>query len=156
MTGSLKRFLSLRVIVALALILWCAGTGCMLVSYARTANDPAADSTSAADESLSGMPACHAQRQKTHKATSSKTARDTAGRFNVPAPTRSGSMSCCPLTTGSLVATSRPQANDAAPAFSNTNSELPNLVRSTSRPVAIPLRLPNRAHSYLLDCAFLI
>lgn len=155
-TGALKRFLSFRAILALALILWCAGTGCMLVGYAREANSPAVESESPAVENMAGMPACHAKRHKPQNAASSKGGNDKADKLNLPSPSRSGSMSCCPLTTRSIAAASRPQANDPAPALSNSNSELPNLVRATNEPVAIPLRLPNRAHSYLLGCAFLI
>ena len=143
--------------LAIALMLWCAGTGCLLVCYAGESTSLAAETTSSASESMSGMPACHAQRQKNKQGAKSETpAPDRAGRFNAPAPSQSGAMSCCPLTSGLIAAASRGQSNDAAPAISNTSTQLPNLVRSTNKPAAIPLRLPNRAHSYLLDCAFLI
>jgi hypothetical protein len=65
-------------------------------------------------------------------------------------------MNCCPLTSGSIAATSRSQSNSAAPVLANTGSQLTDLITSRTRPVAVPLRLPNRAHSYLLGCAFLI
>ena len=157
MTGVLKRLLKFRVMVALTLMLWCAGTGCLLVCYAGESTSLAAETTSSASESMSGMPACHAQRQNTKQVAKSEApAPDRAGRLNAPAPSRSGAMSCCPLTSGLIAAASGAQSNDVAPAISNTSTQLPNLGRSTNKPAAIPLRLPNRAHSYLLDCAFLI
>ena len=157
MTAALKRLLKVRMMVALALMLWCAGTGCLLVCYAGEPTSLATEVTSSASESMSGMPSCHAHLQKNKRvAKSEKPALDKAGRLNAPAPSRSSSMSCCPLTSGLIAAASRAQSNDAAPAISDTSTELHNLVRSTNNPLAIPLRLPNRAHSYLLDCAFLI
>jgi hypothetical protein len=156
-TGVLKRLLKFRVLVALALIVWCAGTGCLLVCYAGEPTSLAAEATSSASETMSGMPACHAHLQNNKRVAKSETpALDKAGRLNAPAPSRSGVMSCCPLTSGLIAAASRAQSNDAAPLISNPSTQLHNLIRSTNNPLAIPLRLPNRAHSYLLDCAFLI
>jgi hypothetical protein len=40
--------------------------------------------------------------------------------------------------------------------LSPTDSSAFKLLTSNQKPVAVPLRLPNRAESYLLDCAFLI
>jgi hypothetical protein len=40
--------------------------------------------------------------------------------------------------------------------LSQTNSSAFKPLTSVQKPVAVPLRLPNRAHSYLLDCVFLI
>lgn len=146
--------------LAIALMLWCAGTGCMMVSYASAGATEAVtvESSSPAVEDMAGMPACHAQRQKNRKVTTSKApAAGNVGQVNLPGPSRSGAMSCCPLTTGSIAAASRAQWNDdGATAIANTDSQIPNLEGLRNKPLAIPLRLPNRAHSYLLDCAFLI
>jgi hypothetical protein len=65
-------------------------------------------------------------------------------------------MNCCPLTSGLIAATSRSQSNSAAPALVNTGSQLTDLNTTVTTPLPVPLRLPNRAHSYLLGCAFLI
>src|SRR5947208_14813163 len=72
------------------------------------------------------------------------------------APAPSGAMSCCPLTSGSIVVGSRSQTNDHASELAQTDSSSLKLTNSNQARVAIPLRLPNRARSYLLDCAFLI
>lgn len=147
-------------VLAIALILWCAGTGCMMVSYASGGDTVAAtaESVSPAADQMAGMPACHARRQKNRKVTTSQaSAAGNLGQVSLPGPSRSGAMSCCPLTTGSIAAASRPQSNDDAPTqIANTDSQIPNLEGLRNKPIAIPLRLANRAHSYLLGCAFLI
>ena len=145
--------------LAIALMFWCAGAGCMMVSYARAGDKvtAVADSGSSASEEMAAVPACHAHKQKTRKAKTSKaTTADTVGQFNLPTPSRSGAMSCCPLTTGSIAPASRSQSNSSAPAVTHPDFQLPNLINTQTAPVAVPLRLPNRAHSYLLDCSFLI
>jgi hypothetical protein len=131
----------------------------MMVSYARGADSEtaAAEPTSLAAEDMAGMPACHAQHKKNRKVTTSKTsAAFPVGQFDLPGPARSGAMNCCPLTSGSIAATSRPQSNSPASALANTGSQLTDFLTSRTATVAVPLRLPNRAHSYLLGCAFLI
>jgi hypothetical protein len=65
-------------------------------------------------------------------------------------------MSCCPLTSGSIVVASRTQTGDSASALADTTPAAVKLENSYQTVVAAPLRLPNRARSYLLDCAFLI
>lgn len=142
--------------LALVLVFWCAGTGCVLVSYASDGETPGAESTSAPSDGMTTAPSCHAQRQGNRKTTAKTTAADRVGQLNLPMPSRSGAMSCCPLTSGSIAAASRSQSNNSAPALANTESQILNLAHLTKVPVAIPLRLPNRAHSYLLDCVFLI
>lgn len=144
--------------LAIALILWCAGTGCVMVSYARGGDAGAriAESASPAVQNM-GMPSCHARREKTGKVTTKKTsAAASVDQVGLPSPSRSGAMSCCPLTNGLIAAASRSHSNSAVPALANTGSQLPDLMASRPGPIAVPLRLPNRAHSYLLDCAFLI
>ena len=146
-------------ILAITLMLWCAGAGCMMVSYARGGDTEAAvsESASSAAQDMAGMPACHARQKKNRKLATSKTlATRSVNQLKLPMPTRSGAMSCCPLTTGSIAVASRAQSNHTAAAISNTDSQIPNLERLTNKPLAVPLRLPNRARSYLLDCAFLI
>jgi len=99
--------------VALALIVWCAGAGCLLVSYSRQSiNDliPGTASASQPSNEMATAPSCHAHRQ-TQKATASKTAK-AAGAITQPisGSSRSGSMSCCPLKTGTMAAASRSQS----------------------------------------------
>jgi hypothetical protein len=65
-------------------------------------------------------------------------------------------MSCCPLTSGSIIAASRSQSSDDHLALDENSSSSFGVTNSTSAPLTIPLRLPNQAQSYLLGCAFLI
>ena len=166
---ALKRLFSLRSLLALGLMFWCAGAGCMMVSYARAA--VVTDSLMVADIMDAGMGASksmdsHACCKARHRGLkpaghrSAPTAKlDFDGRqlLTTPStPPQSGAMNCCPLTSGSIVVTSRSQSNDNATVLQQTDSSSQVLIESSPSPVAVPLRLPNRAHSYLLDCAFLI
>ncbi len=141
----------------------------MMVSYARAA--VVTDSSIVADIMDAGMGAstsrdahaCCKARHRGLKPTQHQSAStadvDFAGRqlLTTPStPPQSGAMSCCPLTSGSIVVTSRSQSNDNATVLQQSDSSSQLLVDSSPSPVAVPLRLPNRAHSYLLDCAFLI
>ena len=140
--------------LALVLMFWCAGGGCMLVSYATAVGSPLADSASGPSDEMTAAPSCHAHRQKNQKPTSKAAVADRVGRLNIPMPSRSAALSCCPLTSESIAVAYRPQ--HSAPALTNSESQIQNLALLTTAPVAIPMRLPNRADSYLLDCAFRI
>lgn len=162
MNASLKRLLTLRSVIAMALMFWCAGTGCMMVSYARATMNNIDASEQSAEQSMamSSMDAhacCKAKHKSPTKVHSQK--RSVAidlKEFTLPASDPSDVMSCCPLTSGSIVVGSRSQTNDHASDLAQTDSDSLKLASSNQTPVAIPLRLPNRARSYLLDCAFLI
>ena len=144
--------------LAITLMLWCAGAGCLLVSLAREAIPRVpVDLASSTSEESTGAPACHAHRQKTQEASTADTATNTSRRVNLPNPSRSRSMSCCPLTNGSIVSASRTQTNrdqSIAPAADNTNN--PSEASFHPAPLDVPLRLPNQHHLYLRGCAFLI
>ena len=160
----LKRILSLRAGVAIALMFWCAGAGCMMVSYARSAMNDMDGSAQSAEQSMATMSAsmdahacCKAKHKSLTKAHSPKrSVASDLSESTLTAPAPSGAMSCCPLTSGSIVVGSRSQTNDHASELALTDSGSLKLASSNQTPVAIPLRLPNRARSYLLDCAFLI
>jgi hypothetical protein len=163
-TASFKRLLSLRSVIAIALMFWCAGAGCMMVSYARASMSDADASAQTADQPMAGMSAAmdaHACCKAKHKAVSRVRATKPSlgsnpGEFTLPEPVSSDAMSCCPLTSGSIVVASRSQTNDNASELAQTDSSSLKFENSHQAPVAVPLRLPNRAGSYLLDCAFLI
>jgi len=158
----LKTVLTLRSLLALALMLWCAGTGCMMVSYARAAAN-APDASAIAGHMMAGSMAMDAHACCKAKHRSVKAHREPATEsaelnlLTIPSTLpQSGVMNCCPLTSGSIVVASRSQSDDRPIVLQQ--SVLPSrlLTSSDSPPVAVPLRLPNRADSYLLDCAFLI
>lgn len=155
---------TLRRLIAIALMVWCAGAGCIMVSYAQVAMSaadstaPAAEQTVAAGSAAMGSHACCKARHKALQRTriARKSANLEANEFTLFPPARGNAMSCCPLASGSIVLASRSQSNETDSALTLTDSSNLNLEKSCAAPVVVPLRLPNRAHSYLLDCAFLI
>ncbi|HEX7723101.1 MAG TPA: hypothetical protein VF397_13140 [Pyrinomonadaceae bacterium] len=164
----LTKVFRIRSMMALALIVWCAGAGCMLVSYARASMAESAGPSDSVDHMMAGMSSsmdAHACCKAKHRSASGIQTQpaSTASTHVEPtlltfpsAPTQSGAMNCCPLTSGSMVVASRSQSNDRATVSEATSSSSLLVISSDPPPVAVPLRLPNRAHSYLLDCAFLI
>jgi len=147
--------------LAIALIFWCAGAGCMMVSYAKAAMSetdslPANDALAMAH--MSGSVDAHACCKAKRKGAKRSASADSSEfiQFNAPAPVQGNAMNCCPLTSGSIVVASRSASNDEVPTLPQTGSSDFNSLKSHNEPVAVPLRLPNRAESYLLDCAFLI
>jgi hypothetical protein len=150
--------------LAIALMFWCAGAGCMMVAYAKGAMAEM-DSPAAADGhamahmsgSMDAHACCKAKRRGAKRSNSvAQSSGSEITQLAIPAPVQSSAMSCCPLTTGSIVVASRSTSNDEATALSSANSSAFKLLTSKQKPLVVPLRLPNRAESYLLDCAFLI
>ena len=169
MIRSFKRKINPRSIMALALIFWCAGAGCMIVSYARASMTEAGGASDSVDQMMAGMSSsmdahacCKAQRRsrdrsQLHAESPASSELLAANLLALPStPTQSGAMSCCPLTSGSIVIGSRSQSDDHANILDEAGSSSLLLIKSNPPPLAVPLRLPNRANSYLLDCAFLI
>ena len=148
--------------LAIALMFWCAGAGCMMVSYAKGAmpeiDSPAGTDARAVRHGSGAMDAHACCKAKRRGAKRSAAAQSNPGVFTLEIPLlpQGNAMSCCPLTTGSIVVASRSQSNDKASALPPTDSSAFKLLASHQKPVAVPLRLPNRADSYLLDCTFLI
>lgn len=134
-----------------------------MVSYARVAMGDGG-SPGVSEQTLDGMSAAmdsHACCKAKHKALNrTKAARKSISveltQLTVPTPGRSNSLSCCPLTSGSIVVASRSQSSDSSAVLAKTDSSSVNLTNANEIRVTVPLRLPNRAQSYLLDCAFLI
>jgi len=163
-----------RSAIAFALILWCAGAGCMLVSYAHGAgmSGPEASHSQPGKKSWTGLSAsvsthsCCKARHGSSKQTSeagtqtlsradSSTDVEQVSLTETPAP--SGVMSCCPLTTGSFVVASRTHSNDTnSTALAQSNSLSFALTNLRPAPLAIPPRLPDQEQTYLRCCVFLI
>ena len=145
--------------LAIALIFWCAGAGCMMVSYAKGAMSDMDAMDGLAMSHMSGSMDAHAcckAKRKNAKQSASAESPSEFTQFTLPEPVQSNAMNCCPLTSGSIVVASRSTSNDEAPALSSADSSAFKPLTSYQKPLAVPLRLPNRAESYLLDCAFLI
>lgn len=145
--------------LALALALWCAGAGCLLVGYAQAATVPDAKNATAESEMrASEHSACHAkQGRKSPQVSSSRSELAKAAlQRNLPKPGRSGAMSCCPLVSGSIATASRVQVNDALESASVAHTNFLEDSSHSSAPLVFPLRLPNQHHLYLRGCVFLI
>jgi hypothetical protein len=161
---ALRTILKPHALLAIVLMFWCAGTGCMIVGYARAAaanSDPIVEqmSHSIGSMAMDAHACCKAKRPgKTVRARSDADA--APSDFNLlttpSAPSQTSVMDCCPLTSGSIVVSSRSQSNDNATAAQQLNSASFSFVGAAPPPPVVPLHLPSRAHSYLLDCAFLI
>lgn len=156
--------------IAFALILWCAGAGCALGTYAHAAiRDHDLPQAEAGGMALTGLSAaagthscCKARHSSEHVASASshRPALAAAGFGEIVLPESSNSsnaMSCCPLTSGTFVVTARQSVSDER-ASQATKSDEPALVLADANatPRALPLRLPNQNQTYLRCCAFLI
>ncbi len=162
----LKKVLKLRLIMAIALTCWYAGTACLTVSFARSTMaemddvaQPAAQAISGLQKSAAAHACCQARHRSLQRTTIASRARlDNAEQAQVtlPATPAPDLMKCCPLTNGNVLVASRYDSqNDTAAAASNGSSVF-FFTSFIPKPVAVPLRLPNRDQSYLLGCAFLI
>ena len=152
---------NIRLLFALGLALWCAGVGCILHGAAMTANEvssaPAEKGFAAMMASAGGHDCCKARHPALKRTAGSNNANthDDAEQISLPQsplPARS----CCPLTSGSFVATGR-EASDLKTVTSIESSPLPLLTGKTSQPrVNHVFHFPNESKAYLLDCVFLI
>lgn len=166
----LPRVFRIRSMMALALMVWCAGAGCMLVSYARAEMTDAAASSYPADQMMAGASSsmgahgcCKAKHRsgsisQTQSASTASLIDPEQSLLIAPStPTQSDAMNCCPLTSGSMVVTSRSRSGDDNNSVSPQADPLVlNPSSAGSAPPAYPLRLPNQSQIYLHVCVFLI
>ena len=170
MRGALSK--KFRSVLAFGLVLWCAGAGCILISYAHGAAMSSADSTHSEKNwgsitASAGSPDCCKARHSSSKrntrgalAHTESTPQFSAGFEQValpelPAPP--GATSCCPLTSGSFVTASRVQlSNSNLSVMARTISLPPALTNSELAPLDHSIHLPNLNQTYLCDCVFRI
>ena len=164
--SSIKR---MRSVLAVALMLWSAGAGCVIVSYAHAAEMNGGDLAKSAKPNFSGASAsvmahaCCKARHSSKRNTGARHPTSHSERFtgfqqvSLPeAPSPSGAMSCCPLTSGSFVVASRSQSKVDASALTQKDSLSLAIRDAPTAPQAGPLRLPNQEQTYLRCCVFLI
>ena len=178
---SLSSIRIVRVSLALAVALWMAGAGCMLgcgnmtaaaageiASPASTSTIVAAGSACASMHSHDSCPnhRAHSAAKVPAKPLSDKLQFVAGARKQILAETNEklefvgqspATMMDCPLAVNATAALSKAgsdQANIALPS-SSARASLPNSPEQTST-FARPLRLPNRGHTYLRCCVFLI
>jgi hypothetical protein len=160
----------LRAALAFTLVLWCAGVGCMLVSYAHgasmanleAASAQANGSTWAGLSASAGTHSCCKARHSSQYAPTitHRHASDAAELNEVALPESSNSseaMSCCPLTSGTFLVTTRQSVSgDHVSEATKSNAPAFVLAHIDATPLALPLRLPNQDQTYLRCCSFLI
>jgi hypothetical protein len=155
----------LRPSLAVMLMLWCAGTGCLLVSYAHAAG--AGDDISntvmmhlgAGVEGRAGTAhtCCKARHSARHKISGTRP----DNLFNGPALSDAlppaNSMSCCPLTSGAFL-TSAPARTGNKNTGAIKLNDLPPSINGITR-VPSPVFKPafqDQSHSHARNCVFLI
>jgi hypothetical protein len=156
-----KTISKLRSALATALMFWCAGAGCMMVSYARGAAMSAvtsqAKSSNGWAQASAGAHDCCKARHAFELLTASPT-KPVSANFEemIEVSHSSDAMSCCPLTSGTFVVTGRQTISDE-------NLLAPQDAGARTIPIDVAagfharaLRLPNQNHTYLRDCVFLI
>jgi hypothetical protein len=159
----------LRAALAFTLVLWCAGAGCALGTYAHAAMGDhelgQAQAGGMAMTGLSGAAGAHSCCKARHAsepapAIAHRRASGAAELNEVALPEPSNSseaMSCCPLTSGTFLVTTRQSVGgDHASAATKSDAPALVLVHIDATPLALPLRLPNQDHTYLRCCSFLI
>lgn len=159
----------LRSAFALALALWCAGTGCLLVSYANGmamggVGVPETNARSPKDNlkfkagSRGGHACCKARHRALGNDLFAKGESEN-GRPNIDLPGQSSSPeanSCCPLTSGSFVSAARGQT-DVNHGSGWIPAQALDIGPSINYPATcITQRLLNHEHTYLSSCALLI
>jgi hypothetical protein len=154
--------------LAFTLVLWCAGAGCALGTYAHgTMRDHGLPQAEAAGMALTGLSAaagshscCKARHSSQHAPAMAHGDASAAEPNEVALPESSSSSdatSCCPLTSGTFVVTARQSVrDDRASAALNRDAPVLALGYAFATPRALPLRLPNQNQTYLRGCVFLI
>ena len=156
-----KTISNLRSTLAFVLTLWCAGAGCMIVSYARAAAMTSQQNPGDAP-SMGSHACCKVRHSSSRRNAGSTTSRNESlpvfQQVALPRePASSGATSCCPLTSGSFLSQSRSQSDDDKVSTLNHNDSLSFASTNTQIPFrAIPLRLLSQEQTYLTGCAFLI
>lgn len=158
-----------RVSLALAVAFWMAGASCLLgceqmvsASAATAVTSPASSMTIVASGSAcASMRSSHDCCAKSGKHSTSKT----SAKRNAKAPSEKPesveatpvSMMDCPLAVTATAALAKAGSDQASAALpdSSERTVLANLQEQTIA-FARPLRLPNRGHTYLRCCVFLI
>ena len=162
----------LRLLLATTLSLWVAGAGCILGCegmIASAASGLLFESTHHSDKGPAVVASGHAcssgETNKSHDCCkkNSETVKPAASPQNSDASifelsgSTSGAMNGCPLAVSraSVVVKTRGSDFESAPALAR--SILPELkTAERTAPLSPPLRLPNRGHTYLRCCVFLI
>ena len=170
LNAAMKSFTTrlIRVALALTVAFWMAGAGCMLgceSMVAAATNVPTGPADSAlvasgeACASKRGHDCCAKQEGKrTHKAhAKSKNLQIPTDAFTTNLSGTSTSMIDCPLAVNASAALSRAKHDQSSSVLllTHANPSVPSLQEQVAA-LSPPTRLPNRGHTYLRCCVFLI
>ena len=161
-----------RVVLAVAVALWMAGAGCMLGCENMVTAEASNNATSSENLTIvAAGDACasahshdccaksgkHGSKSKKIGGGNAARQRSDAALISGFANRHSGMMENCPLAVNATAAISKakPDESSSAYALSRATPTIPNTLEQTF-PLATPPRLPNRGHTYLHCCVFLI
>jgi hypothetical protein len=161
-----------RSALAFALMLWCAGAGCMIVAYAHggvmsgmsasKVGGGGWDDVSASIGTHSCCKARHSSERRVAQPISDRaSSAEPAAKFETitlaEVPQSSDAMSCCPLTGGTFVVASRQRISNqdaSEPKGIDSITVLPGSQVAASRSYALDLPFQSQTHVRL--CVFLI
>ena len=162
----------LRVALSLTVAFWMAGAGCMLgcgnmTAMAASEHEPSTDpSVVVASDSCAAMHGhdCCAKRAAKTAPANDASELSKPGEVSKPvaAAVESDGFSSaamdCPLAVNASAALAKVQQQEDpdAAVTSETHREMFASISEQGRALATPLRLPNRGHTYLRCCVFLI
>jgi hypothetical protein len=161
-----------RVVLAVAVAFWMAGAGCMLVCENMVMAAASNNATSSGNSltTVAAGDACASANSHdccAHHGKHGNKSKKTSGGKATKQPTDaalildfanspSGMMADCPLAINATAAISKAKRDESSSAYALTGATaLPNALEQTF-PLAPPSRLPNRGHTYLHCCVFLI
>jgi hypothetical protein len=169
----------LRFVLAPMLSFWIAGAGCMLgcesmVAAAATLKSNAGHHSQNSSTIVASGHACSSQKshdccaknrdeessepsQGNHSNATLTTARESSSAILITSRGSSSIPINCPFAVSRTAVVTKAQGRDtnASAVLAVSNPDRPNLLEQTA-PLSPPLRLPNRGHTYLRCCVFLI
>jgi hypothetical protein len=160
---SMIRIPNWRSVITLGLVAWCAGAGCLLVTAAKASAmgevEPVKVTSSASgwsqtSGSVGAHDCCKARHANKHHAArpSNPFQADAEGISQVP---DSNAMSCCPLTSGTLVVNGRQRIGYEDTSSTRHTSIEPVVAAIAASAAFTPVRL-DQNQTYLRGCVFLI
>ncbi len=155
----------IRLALAPLLVFWIAGMPClfgcgMIAQATTTAASPMSNAQGVVEAAescgSSKSHACCAKKRGADATTAEQHTNSSAQFLDGQQDLPSGSMGDCPMAVNAIAPISKVSFGHSAQLLL-TQAELPP-VRATDQPIPLftPLRLPNRGHTYLRCCVFLI
>ncbi|HBB88454.1 MAG TPA: hypothetical protein DC047_12645 [Blastocatellia bacterium] len=161
-------FKMVRVVLALALAFWVAGAGCllgcegMMTAAASESSTIAHRATSDLSLVVSGDACASAKShdccaKRNHRAQPKAQSTEKQAATLIETDPASTAMSDCPLAMSRTIVAAKKGVRETRAATTVANANLPtqNLIEQAA-PIVSQLRLPNRGHTYLRCCSFLI